>query len=71
MGRKPRIIFPGKTVESLVGRPKKYLINSALVMTQDTNRLPIVDRMRITGKDPESKAGLDNSGVKLENLTTY
>ena len=54
-GRKPPIGFPGKTEESGVGRPKKYLMGPALVIPQDTSRVPMVERIRTTGKDPEPK----------------
>ena len=53
-GRKPPIALPGKTEESLVGRPKKYLIGPALVIPQDTSKVPIVERIKTTGKDPET-----------------
>ena len=55
VGRKPRIIFPGKTEESFVGRPQKYLKYSALVIPLDTSKVPTVARMRITGNNPETK----------------
>ena len=54
-GRKPPIAFPGKSEDSVVGRPNKYLMGPALVIPQDTTRVPIVDRIRTTGKDPETK----------------
>ena len=70
LGRKPRIIFPGKTVESFVGRPKKYLKYSALVIPLDTRRDAIVARMRITGKDPETKY-IENAGAERSVFSTY
>ena len=51
-GANPFMNVPGNT-ELLVGRPKKYLIGPALVIPQDTSRVPMVERIRTTGKDPE------------------
>ena len=55
LGRKPRMIFPGKIVVSSDGRPKKYRKYFALVIHHDNSRVPRVERIRITGKDPETK----------------
>ena len=54
VGAKPAMPLPGMT-ELLVERPKKYLRGPALVIAQDTNSVPMVDRIRTTGNDPVSK----------------
>ena len=54
-GKNPPIAFPGNTEDSAVGRPNRYLMGPALVIPQDTSRVPIVERISTTGKDPETK----------------
>ena len=54
-GKNPPIAFPGNSEDSAVGRPNRYLMGPALVIPQDTSRVPTVDRISTTGKDPESK----------------
>ena len=54
-GKNPPIAFPGNSEDSAVGRPNRYLMGPALVIPQDTSRVPIVDRISTTGKDPETK----------------
>ena len=48
VGTVPLRQLPGKVLE---GSPKKYLRGPALVMTQDTARVPAVERLRTAGKD--------------------
>ena len=69
-GRKPPIAFPGKSEDSVVGRPNKYLMGPALVIPQDTSRVPIVDRISTTGKDPESVKGYPNS-IQIPKVYMY
>ena len=69
-GAKPFINVPGK-IELLVGRPKKYLRGPALVIPQDTNSDPIVDRMSTTGKDPGNRFVSREVTAEVEDSLRY
>ena len=52
-GTIPPSLLPGRKDPGEEGRPKKYLRGPDLVMSQDTARVPIVESVRIIGKDPK------------------
>ena len=52
-GTNPSIFFPGSIESAGVDRPKKYLSGPALVISQEITRVPIVEKMRTIGSDPE------------------
>ena len=54
-GKNPFIFFPGIKESGEVERPKKYLIGPALVISQETSRVPNVAKIRTIGSDPRNK----------------
>ena len=74
-GTIPPSLLPGRkeSEEVEVGRPKKYLIGRDLVMSQDTARVSIVDRIRIMGKDPKYQGirGSYYSGLNLLKIGVH